>query len=189
MDKIEVLSTCLSNLLETEKHKVIGLLNAIGVQEELKQLSFNDFCNNIEEYLYKIRLTLLQKGYLIEEDLSDRRIKEFVESLKTHIHASFRLNSLGKTEDKEIEEIFGQLKGTTINIWHNPNVIERFSTVVTVFGDTNNDLDFSKFEQWFLTCCNKYRSEYGNFGVKQAFCQVTIDYLGTIIVQDYLKLK
>lgn len=119
----------------------------------------------------------------------------------THVNASFRLNSFGKINDKEIINVFGKpvdyyhmnkieydehweindkeqylpigSEGTLeINIWHNPDKSCIASTTVSVFGDLRDYGSFDEIKEWFNRCCDA-------FSIRQAFCQVDVEGYGT----------
>lgn len=115
----------------------------------------------------------------------------------THVNASFRLDSFGRIEDKELINVFGESvdyshmdeieydenwevkdkekylpmgsEGSLkMNIWHNPNTSCMASTTVTVFGDLRDYGSFEEIEEWFNRCCDKVF-------LRQAVCQVDIE--------------
>lgn len=123
----------------------------------------------------------------------------------THVNASFRLNSFGRIEDEELINIFGKSvdfynmdeveydenwevkdkekylpigsEGTLeMSVWHNPNKSHMASTTVSVFGDLRDYNDFDEIERWFNRCC-------GACFIRQAFCQVEVEGLGTKVFQ------
>lgn len=126
----------------------------------------------------------------------------------THVNASFRLDSFGRTDDKELINIFGKSidyyhmdeieydenweikdkdkylpmgsEGTlNISIWHNPNESCMTSTTVSVFGDLRDYDSFEEIEKWFNECCDAF----GSIGIRQAFCQVNVEGFGTKVFQ------
>ena len=123
----------------------------------------------------------------------------------THVNAIFRLDSSEKIEDEEIISIFGKAidyehmgdveydedcnvknieqylpmgsEGTLeINIWHNPHKSDLASTTVSVFGDLRDYASFEEIEKWFNRCCDI-------FAIRQAVCQVNIEFCGTKVFQ------
>lgn len=123
----------------------------------------------------------------------------------THVNASFRLNSFRRIEDEELINIFGKSvdyynmdeveydenwevkdkekylpigsEGTLeMSVWHNPNESCIASTTVSVFGDLRDYDDFDEIERWFNRCC-------GVCSIRQAFCQVEVEGLGTKVFQ------
>lgn len=126
----------------------------------------------------------------------------------THVNSSFRLNSFGRTDDEELIRIFGKSvdyygmsdleydehwevkekekylpmgsEGTLdISIWHHPDTSNMASTTVSVFGDLRDYNSFDEIEEWFNRCCDTL----GRFGIRQAFCQVEVEGLGTKVFQ------
>ena len=126
----------------------------------------------------------------------------------THVNASFRLDSFGRTEDEELINIFGKSidfyhmdeieydedwevkdkdkyltmgsEGTLeMSIWHNPNESCIASTTVSIFGDLRDYGDYEEIEKWFNKCCNAF----GSIGIRQAFCQVNVEGFGTKVFQ------
>lgn len=109
----------------------------------------------------------------------------------THINASFRLDSIKKILDEEIECVFGkaitfkdmydyEADGTSkvlpmgsegsleMSIWHNPDRSFLSSTTVSVFGDLRDfgdEQDIEGLKLWFNDCCEQFR-------VRQAFMQI-----------------
>lgn len=123
----------------------------------------------------------------------------------THVNASFRLNSFGNINDKGIIEIFGKPVGyydmykieydqdgeikdkekylpmgsegsLEMSIYHNPDRSCIASTTVSVFGDLRDYNSFDEIEKWFAKCC-------ASFNIRQAFCQVYVEGLGTKVFQ------
>ena len=123
----------------------------------------------------------------------------------THVNASFRLNSLGRTNDEELIKIFGKpvdyhdmdeieyddnwevrdkdkylpmgSEGTLeMNIWHNPSESCMASTTVSVFGDLRDYGSFDEIKEWFNRCCD-------SLWIRQAICQVEVEGLGTKVFQ------
>ena len=126
----------------------------------------------------------------------------------THVNASFRLDSFGRTEDEELIDIFGKSidfyhmdeieydedweikdkdkylpmgsEGTLkMSIWHNPDESCIASTTVSIFGDLRDYDDYEEIEKWFNKCCNAF----GSIGIRQAFCQVNVEGFGTKVFQ------
>ena len=126
----------------------------------------------------------------------------------THVNASFRLDSFGRTEDEELIDIFGKSidfyhmdeieydedweikdkdkylpmgsEGTLkMSIWHNPDESCIASTTVSIFGDLRDYDDYEEIEKWFNKCCNAF----GSIGIRQAFCQVEVEGYGTKVFQ------
>ena len=126
----------------------------------------------------------------------------------THVNASFRLDSFGRTEDEELINIFGKSidfyhmdeieydedwevkdkdkylpmgsEGTLeMSIWHNPNESCIASTTVSIFGDLRDYGDYEEIEKWFNKCCDAF----GSIGIRQAFCQVNVEGFGTKVFQ------
>ena len=126
----------------------------------------------------------------------------------THVNANFRLNSLDRIDDETIIKVFGKevdyydmmkieydddwevkdkekylpmgSEGTLkMSIWHNPNKSCVASTTVSVCGDLRDYGSFDEIEEWFNRCCD----DIGNFGIRQAVCQVSVECLGTKIFQ------
>ena len=127
----------------------------------------------------------------------------------THVNASFRLDSFGRTEDEELINIFGKSidfyhmdeieydedwevkdkdkylpmgsEGTLeMSIWHNPNESCIASTTVSIFGDLRDYGDYEEIEKWFNKCCDAF---VGSIGIRQAFCQVNVEGFGTKVFQ------
>ena len=126
----------------------------------------------------------------------------------THVNASFRLDSFGRTEDEELINIFGKSidfyhmdeieydedwevkdkdkylpmgsEGTLeMSIWHNPNESCIASTTVSIFGDLRDYGDYEEIEKWFNKCCDAF----GSIGIRQSFCQVNVEGFGTKVFQ------
>lgn len=126
----------------------------------------------------------------------------------THVNASFRLNSLGRTNDEDLIRIFGKpvdyyhmdeieyddnwevkdkekylpmgSEGTLeMSIWHNPSESCMASTTVSVFGDLRDFSSFDEIEKWFNRCCDTV----GKFGIRQAVCQVQVEGWETKVFQ------
>ena len=109
----------------------------------------------------------------------------------THVNASFRLDSIGRISDEEIEKGFGkaitfkdmydyeaegELKtlpmgsegSLEMSIWHNPDRSDLASTTVSVFGDLRDfggEQDIAGLKLWFNDCCEQ-------FCIRQAFIQI-----------------
>ena len=97
----------------------------------------------------------------------------------THVAAVFRLDSIGKISDENIQKVFGKevtynqlfgydekdgvktlpmgSEGTLeMSIWHNPDNSCLASTTVSVFGDLRDyggTDDINKLKDWFNNCC------------------------------------
>lgn len=126
----------------------------------------------------------------------------------THVNASFRLNSIGRYDDEELINIFGKSVGfwdmdkieydenwevadkekylpmgsegsLKMSIWHNPDTSCMASTTVSVFGDLRDYNSFDEIEEWFNRCCDAF----GNFGIRQAVCQVDVEFCGVKVFQ------
>jgi len=133
------------------------------------------------------------------------RLEVEIMSQWTHVNASFRLNSVGRTDDEKLIQIFGKpvdyhdmdeieyddnwgvkdkekylpmgSEGTLkMSIWHNPNESCMASTTVSVFGDLRDFSSFDEIEEWFNRCCDK-------LWIRQAVCQVEVERLGTKVFQ------
>lgn len=123
----------------------------------------------------------------------------------THVNASFRLDSISRIDDEKIINIFGKAvdynhmyeieydenwevknkekylpmgsEGTLeMSIWRNPDESCVASTTVSVFGDLRDYESFDEIEKWFNRCCDA-------FSVRQAFCQVNVEFCGTKVFQ------
>lgn len=124
----------------------------------------------------------------------------------THVAAVFRLDSIGKISDENIQKVFGKevtynqlfgydekdgvktlpmgSEGTLeMSIWHNPDKSCLASTTVSVFGDLRDyggTDDINKLKDWFNNCCT-------NLMVRQAIMQIIDEYADKpLIVQRFI---